>query len=141
MVDARELIITDENVERGTPLLPVIAEQSRQKLVPLLEKGNLIITQGFIGSTRKGNCSLLGREGSDYSATLLAEAMGAEGVDIWSDVPGIFSADPNIVPTARMIPRLSFATAKALAQCGGQNSLSRNPPTGRASRYSRFCPL
>ena len=116
LLDAREFMITDDS----TPLVEVIAERCKEKLMPLIKTGTLVVTQGFIGSNQRGQTTLLGREGSDYSATLLAEAIGATSVDIWSDVPGIFSADPNLIPTARMIPRLSFPLAEALATCGAK---------------------
>ena len=120
LLDARDIIVTDKNIKRGVPQIEKIATKCQRELVPLLKKGNMVITQGFIGSTAEGETTLLGREGSDYSATLLAEAIGADRVDIWSDVPGIFSADPNIVPAARAIHRLSFPAAGALAQCGAK---------------------
>ena len=131
LLDAREVMITDHT----TPLVEMIAEKSEKKLIPPLDKGTLVITQGFIGSTREGRTTLLGREGSDYSATLLAEAIKAKGVDIWSDVPGIFSADPNVVPTARVIPRLSFTLAEALAECGAKILF---PHTLRPARRRRI---
>ena len=115
-VDARRLITT----EGATPILEHIASNCKRELLPLLKRGHLVITQGFVGSSPTGETTLLGREGSDYSATLMAEAIKAKEVTIWSDVPGIFSADPNIVPDARPIPRLSYAAASALAECGAK---------------------
>ena len=120
LVDAREFMITDGSTDRGTPQVEQIAKKCANKLVPLLKQGHLLVTQGFIGSNLEGQTTLLGREGSDYSATLMAEAIGASGVTIWSDVPGIFSADPNAVPDARVIPKLSYDIAKALAQSGAK---------------------
>ena len=116
LLDARRLIVTDGAV----PIIEQIASRCRSELSPLLKRGHLVVTQGFIASSLAGETALLGREGSDYSATLLAEAIGAKGVTIWSDVPGVFSADPNLVPEARLIPRLSYPTAKTLAQCGAK---------------------
>ncbi|WP_446033184.1 amino acid kinase family protein, partial [Salmonella enterica] len=75
----------------------------------------LVITQGFIGSVCKGRTSTLGRGGSDYTAALLAEALHAERVDIWTDVPGIYTTDPRVVPVAQLIDEIDFEEAAEMA--------------------------
>ena len=120
LVDARELIITDNTFGQAKPLLEEIAQRVHRRVIPFFEKDSLVVTQGFIGSTLAGETTTLGREGSDYSATLLAEAIGAESVYIWSDVPGVFTADPKLIPAAKVIPEISYALAETMAERGAK---------------------
>ncbi|CSC88866.1 aspartate kinase III [Vibrio cholerae] len=78
------------------------------------------MTQGFIGSDAQGNTTTLGRGGSDYSAALIAEAVQASGLEIWTDVPGIYSTDPRIAPKAAPIPEISFSEASEMANFGAK---------------------
>ncbi|MDT1848242.1 lysine-sensitive aspartokinase 3, partial [Acinetobacter baumannii] len=78
------------------------AELTQQQLAPRLAEG-LVVTQGFIGSEAKGRTTTLGRGGSDYTAALLGEALNATRVDIWTDVPGIYTTDPRVAPAAKRI--------------------------------------
>ena len=78
------------------------------------------MTQGFIGSDSHGQTTTLGRGGSDYSAALFAEALGAHELEIWTDVPGVLTMDPRVVPTARIIPEISFSEAAEMANFGAK---------------------
>jgi aspartate kinase len=80
----------------------------------------LVITQGFIGSEREGRTTTLGRGGSDYTAALLGEALNAARVDIWTDVPGIYTTDPRVVPTAKRIDEITFEEAAEMATFGAK---------------------
>lgn len=121
-VDAREWLKTDSQHNQACPDLALIA-----KNVQSLKKHTfgLWVTQGFIGSSSESAVTTLGREGSDYSATLLAQALHVQEVVIWTDVDGIYSADPRFVPKAQKIPHLSYDQAELLAQSGAKVLYSR----------------
>jgi aspartate kinase len=89
----------------------------RKELEPLLKTG-IVITQGFIGGTKSGNLTTLGREGSDYTAALLGHFLNAESVTIWKDVPGVLNADPKWLQGAVLLPRLSYHDAAELTYYG-----------------------
>jgi aspartate kinase len=116
-VDAPEAgLLTDDKFGGATPLPE--ADALLQK--SLGGEGPVPIVTGFIGRTVDGEITTLGRNGSDYSATILGAALGAEEVEIWSDVDGIMTADPRIVPAAKPLETLSFAEACELAYYGGK---------------------
>jgi aspartate kinase len=118
--DARRVLRTDGTFGRAEPDLRAIASLARQILLPEMEKHEVIVTQGFIGGAPGGHTTTLGRGGSDYSAALFGEALGAGSVHIWTDVPGVFTMDPSVVPGARPIAELSFAEAAELANFGAK---------------------
>lgn len=89
-------------------------------LKPLLERSRIVITQGFIASTATGITTTLGRGGSDYSAALLGAALGAESVEIWTDVSGIYTADPRVIPDARSLPHVTIGEIRTLAAYGAK---------------------
>lgn len=116
-VDAHEAgLLTDERFGGASPL----PEADALLRASLAGEGPLPVVTGFIGRTRGGELTTLGRNGSDYTATILGAALGAEEVEIWSDVDGIMTADPRIVPEARPLETLSFAEACELAYYGGK---------------------
>ncbi|HNB10136.1 MAG TPA: lysine-sensitive aspartokinase 3 [bacterium] len=117
--DARSFIITDEVFGKAEPQPDRIKTACLKKLLPLCGE-QVIVTQGFIGATTDGRTTTLGRGGSDYSAALLGEALSAKEVLIWTDVPGIFTMDPNLVPAAQTIPKISFSEAAELANFGAK---------------------
>jgi aspartate kinase (monofunctional class) len=119
-VDARRCIITDETAGRAMPLFPDTDERTRAALVPLLDEGAIPVLGGFIGATRAGRTTTLGRGGSDYSAALVGAALGAAEIQIWTDVSGVMTADPRIVQRAHTIPRLSYDEAAELAYFGAK---------------------
>ncbi|EMH4164354.1 lysine-sensitive aspartokinase 3 [Pluralibacter gergoviae] len=117
--DVRKVMRTSHQFGRAEPDVPALAELAAQQLAPLVTEG-LVITQGFIGSEAKGRTTTLGRGGSDYTAALLAEALQASRVDIWTDVPGIYTTDPRIVPAARRIDVIAFEEAAEMATFGAK---------------------
>lgn len=116
-VDASDAgLLTDDRFGEAAPL-PEADEFLRETLSG---PGPLAVVTGFIGRTRAGEPTTLGRNGSDFTATILGAALGAEEVEIWSDVDGIMTADPRIVPGARPLETLSFSEACELAYYGGK---------------------
>lgn len=117
--DVRKVMRTNHQFGRAEPDVPALAELATQQLSPRLAE-SLVITQGFIGSEDKGRTTTLGRGGSDYTAALLGEALHAGRVDIWTDVPGIYTTDPRIVPAARRIDVIAFEEAAEMATFGAK---------------------
>ncbi|TOM83533.1 lysine-sensitive aspartokinase 3 [Vibrio parahaemolyticus] len=117
--DIREVLRTDDNFGRAEPNVEAIAQLAQEKLIPLCID-SVVITQGFIGSDEEGNTTTLGRGGSDYSAALIAEGVKASGLEIWTDVPGIYTTDPRIAPKASPIPEISFSEASEMANFGAK---------------------
>ena len=120
LVDARTFMITDEQYGSATPLFDRIAEEAAIRIVPFVEADKIVITQGFIGATAKGVTTTLGRGGSDYSAAILGAALGAEEIQIWTDVDGVLTADPRIAPAAQKLKVISFREASELAYFGAK---------------------
>ena len=118
-VDARNLIITDDYFGKATPELNEIKFRCQDKIIPLL-KEHIIVTQGFIGSTAEGVTTTLGRGGSDYSAALFAEALNANLLEIYTDVKGVYTGDPMLIPNAQVIPILSFNMMERLSKSGAK---------------------
>ena len=119
-VDARTVLRTDDVFGEAVPQPEAIRALAAEHLKPLLGAGRAVITQGYIGATEDGLTTTLGRGGSDYSAALFGAALGAEEVQIWTDVEGVLTCDPRIVPEALPIPDLSFAEAAELAAFGAK---------------------
>nr|WP_285892482.1 lysine-sensitive aspartokinase 3 [Vibrio intestinalis] len=117
--DIRDVLKTDDNFGKAEPQLETIRQLAEQKLVPLCQN-HVVVTQGFIGSDPEGNTTTLGRGGSDYSAALIAEAVQASGLEIWTDVPGIYTTDPRIAAKASPIPEISFSEASEMANFGAK---------------------
>jgi aspartate kinase len=109
-------LVTDERFGAAHPL-PGAESRLRASLEP---RPPLPVVTGFIGATLDGRTTTLGRGGSDYSAALIGTALGAREIQIWTDAPGLMSADPRLVPEARIVPRLSFAEASELAYFGAR---------------------
>ncbi|HHF3280313.1 TPA: lysine-sensitive aspartokinase 3 [Vibrio alginolyticus] len=117
--DIRDVLRTDDNFGRAEPNIEAISTLTQDKLVPLCQQ-SVVVTQGFIGSDETGNTTTLGRGGSDYSAALIAESVKAAGLEIWTDVPGIYTTDPRIAPKASPIPEISFSEASEMANFGAK---------------------
>ncbi len=113
-------IVTDANFGEASPLLNVTRHQVVERLEPLLKKGVVPIVTGFIAATQDGIITTLGRGGSDYTATIIGSALGADEIWIWTDVNGLMTADPKIVPSARTIPEISFEEALEMAVFGAK---------------------
>jgi len=113
-------IVTDANFGGASPLLNVTRHQVAERLEPLLKKGIVPIVTGFIAATQDGIITTLGRGGSDYTATIIGSALGADEIWIWTDVNGLMTADPKIVPSARTIPEISFEEALEMVVFGAK---------------------
>ncbi|PJF35376.1 MAG: hypothetical protein CUN49_10860 [Candidatus Thermofonsia Clade 1 bacterium] len=120
LVHAESIIITDDVHQNAHPLRDLVDERAEHILLPLLDKGIIPILAGFIGATQNGETTTLGRGGSDLTATLLAAALGADEVWMWTSVDGIMSADPALVPNARVIPTLTYEEIGELAFFGAR---------------------
>jgi bifunctional aspartokinase / homoserine dehydrogenase 1 len=119
-IEATELIITDDNFGNAAPLPELTRESSRERICPLLDKGVIPVVTGFIGRTADGVITTLGRGGSDYTAAILAECLDSEELWIWTDVDGVMTADPRVVPDARTLPHISYAEAAELSYFGAK---------------------
>lgn len=119
-VDARRTIVTDDEHTRAAPLMRETTAALRASLVPLLDAGRVPVLGGFIGATRDGITTTLGRGGSDYSGAIVGAGVGAREIQIWTDVDGMLTADPRVVTGPRLVPRLSFAEASELAYFGAK---------------------
>jgi aspartate kinase len=120
-VDARRCVITDDEHGRATPLKEETDRHTREQLEPLLAEGIVPVLGGFIASSAAtGETTTLGRGGSDYTAGLVGAALRSREIQIWTDVCGVLTADPRVVPEARTIPRLSYAEAAELAYFGAK---------------------
>jgi aspartate kinase len=113
-------IVTNANFGEARPLMNVTTHQVKMRLEPLLEKKVTPVVTGYIAATQDGVVTTLGRGGSDYTATILSVALAADEVWIWTDVDGIMTADPKIVPSARMLPELSYGEAAEMAIFGAK---------------------
>jgi aspartate kinase len=119
-VDATELIVTDDTFQNAAPLRDASRARAAARLVPLLENGVIPVATGFVASTERGITTTLGRGGSDFSAAILGDCLDADEVWIWTDVDGVLSADPRLVPDARLIPVLSYSEVGELAYFGAK---------------------
>ena len=119
-VDALEVVHTDEGFGQASPDFAHTDRSVQRILGPIIAGGVIPVVPGFIGATPTGEVATLGRGGSDLTATLLARALGARRVSLWKDVPGLLTADPRVVPDARVIPRLHAREAAELAYYGAK---------------------
>ena len=120
LVDARRVMITDAAFGRAEPLAEPIAAAAREHIAPLVRDGRVPVLGGFIGATVAGVTTTLGRGGSDYSASLLGAALEADAIEIWTDVDGMLTADPRVVPGAKLIEHIRFDEAAELASFGAR---------------------
>jgi aspartate kinase len=132
-IDARRVVVTDDGFTRALPLYEETDPRLRAAILPLVEGGLVPVMGGYIGATRDGVVTTLGKEGSDFSAAIVGAALGADEVQIWTDVDGMLTADPRLVPGTRRIRTLSFAEALELA-CSGAKKPHPGTlgPAGRA---------
>lgn len=119
-VDVRDVVATNNHYGKAAPNDAKTQQQSDAVIKPLIESGKIVITQGFIGRDDEGKTTTLGRGGSDYSAALLAEVLNANDVLIWTDVPGIYTTDPRVVPQAKRIDTMAFNEAAEMATFGAK---------------------
>jgi aspartate kinase len=119
-VDSRRLIITDDEYGSAQPIFDETETLVRSVIDPMIATGEVPVMGGFIAANRGGETTTLGRGGSDYSAALVAAALNASELQIWTDVTGVMTCDPRICPTARTIPVLSYEEAAELAYFGAK---------------------
>lgn len=119
-VNAREVVVTDAVFGNASPLMEPTREKAQAVLVPLIEAGNVPVITGFNGATADGRPTTLGRGGSDFSASILSAALDASELWIWTDVDGIMSADPRLVPDAEVLDEITYAEAAELAYNGAK---------------------
>lgn len=119
-LDADTFLETDGKFGEASPLFGVYPPSTRAAIRPLLDASILPVVTGYCGRAPCGSTTTLGRGGSDYSATLVAAALGADEVTIWTDVPGVFSANPSIVPGARVLNQLNYREAGELSYYGAK---------------------
>ncbi len=119
-VDATTVMITSDQFEKAEPRPDRIADAAQRIVRPLIAHGKVPVVGGYVGATDHGVVTTLGRGGSDYSASLFGAALGAEAIEIWTDVDGMLTADPRVVPGARLIERIRFDEASELASFGAK---------------------
>ncbi|WP_369926136.1 lysine-sensitive aspartokinase 3 [Photobacterium sp. NCIMB 13483] len=117
--DIRDVMRTDTQFGKALPQPELIRQLAQQHLVPLIDT-QIVVSQGFIGRDELGNTTTLGRGGSDYSAALIAEAVDATTLEIWTDVPGMYTTDPRITAAAKPIKEISFSEASEMANFGAK---------------------
>ena len=118
LTDARTLIVTDENFTSANVNWPYTQKTVEARITPELQRGNIVLTQGFIAAGHKGNVTTLGREGSDFSAAIFAYVLQAEEVCIWKDVPGLMNCNPQVFSDAVKLAHVSYNEAIELAFYG-----------------------
>jgi len=134
-VEATDVIVTDSRHGAADPSMDLTQERCETRLRPLLERNIVPVTTGFIGATTEGVLTILGRGGSDYSATIVGAALDADEVIIWTDVEGVLTADPKQVPDARTVPEMSYREAAEHAHFGAK---VLHPKTLRALMRCKF---
>lgn len=120
LLDVRDVLRTDDAFSKARPLTEEIAALCQKHLAYVHDHKSIVVTQGFIGGTDDGMTTTLGRGGSDYSAAILAEGLGADILEIWTDVAGIATTDPRLCPKAKPIDEISFTEASELATFGAK---------------------
>jgi len=119
-LDARAFMVTDDRFGNAAPLFKEIDEKANRIISPYLNENNIVVTQGYIGSTTRKITTTLGRGGSDYSAAIIGAALNAEEIQIWTDVDGILTADPQITSKAKKLKTISYKEASELAYFGAK---------------------
>ena len=119
-IESTGLVVTDSDHGAADPWMDLTRDRCEMRLRPLLQKGIVPVVTGFIGATPEGVLTTLGRGGSDYSATILGAVLGADEVIIFTDVDGLLTADPCLVPNACTVPEISYREAAELAHFGAK---------------------
>ena len=119
-LDARDVILTDNIFREGWVQWDETIANAKEEVIPLLEKGEFVLTQGFIGSTSENFTTTLGREGSDYTAAIFSFCLDAEAMTIWKDVPGVLTADPRMFDNVTKLDRLSYREAIEMTYYGAK---------------------
>ena len=120
LIEATDVMVTDDHFTRAEPQAELIADAAQRIIRPVLASGVTPVVGGFVGATRAGVVTTLGRGGSDYSAALFGAALRAEAIEIWTDVDGMLTADPRVVDGAQLIEQIRFDEASELASFGAK---------------------
>jgi len=136
LLDSRRVVITDNRHTEARPLMDEIDLRLSRCLLEVVDRHDVIVAQGFIGATLEGATTTIGRGGSDHTGALFGAALGADEIQIWTDVSGILTADPRLVPDARVVEEVTFSEARELALFGAKvlhpdtilPAISRNVP-------------
>jgi len=147
-VDATEMIVTDDHFGNATPYFDETTVKTRDRLAQLRRRGVIPVVTGFRAATRDGVCTTLGRGGSDYSATLVGAALESDEIWIWTDVDGVMTADPRLVPAAHIVPEVSYREAAELSYFGAkvlhpktiQPVVKRQIPVWIKNTFNPGCP-
>ena len=119
-VDSREVLVTDEDHTIAAPDMDATCRRAQDVLAPITGRQEIPVLGGFIAATKAGVTTTLGRGGSDYSAAIFGACLNVDEIQIWTDVDGMLTADPRVVPSPRVVPQLSFAEASELAYFGAK---------------------
>ena len=119
-VDAARIVVTDAVYQSASPDMEATQARAESLLGPMFVEGAVPVITGFVGATKAGVVTTLGRGGSDFSAAIFGVALGADEVWIWTDVSGVMTADPRVVPAARTLPELTFREISELAFYGAK---------------------
>ena len=119
-IDSRQCLVTDNNYMKAAPLFEETNERLRKRVKPLVDSSQVAVMGGFIGATRAGITTTIGRGGSDFSAAIVGAGLDAERIEIWTDVDGMMTTDPRLCPDARRIKVISFDEAAELAYFGAK---------------------
>jgi aspartokinase/homoserine dehydrogenase 1 len=119
-VNAAQAIVTDAVFNNASPMMDATREKAQARLLPILRAGGIPVMTGFNGATADGRPTTLGRGGSDFSASILAAALDATELWIWTDVDGIMTADPRLVPDAKILSEITYSEAAELAWAGAK---------------------
>jgi len=119
-VDARDVVVTNDRFEEAAVLDADSRRRARARLLPMIDGGAVPVVTGFVAATEDGTTTLLGRGGSDYTAALFGAWLDADAVWIWTDVDGILSADPRVVPDARPLPKVGWREAAEMSYFGAK---------------------
>jgi aspartate kinase len=120
LVDSRDIIKTNNDFSRAYPNFELSQKNSDKKILPLLKKGKIILAQGFIASTEDGISTTMGRESSDFSAAIYGSLINAGEIQIWTDVDGVLTCDPNIIKDALKLSEISFQEMEELSNFGAK---------------------
>ncbi len=120
LIDARQVMITDAQHTRAVPQMDAVYDRLERSVRPLLDGGRVPVMGGFIGATREGVPTTIGRGGSDFSAAIVGAGLNADKIEIWTDVDGMKTTDPNLCPDARRIKVITFEEAAELAYFGAK---------------------
>jgi aspartate kinase len=119
-VEASDFLVTSDDFQSARPQLELTAARAGEIFPTLFAQGVVPVVTGFLGATRDGRITTLGRNSSDFSAAIVAHALGASELVIWTDVDGMYTANPHQSASARLLPELSYTSAQALAARGAK---------------------